>query len=237
LGGRPITESYAAAGVNIDVAAKAKELIGKHARSTLRPEVLSGVGFFGGLFEFKGFKQPVLVSSVDGVGTKLKIASACAKHDTIGVDLVHHCVNDILTCGAEPLFFLDYIAMGKLVPQQVEAMAKGKQAAESVDRFLKGEHLRYGREYAGPYETDFFIDTGRGAPDGRAKIPQYMFTGKGDFQEIEKGFDTQTARKEAKRCYSCGEPFGKYRTCWFCLPCEVECPHDALWVEIPYLLR
>jgi len=86
---------------------------------------LSGIGFFGGLFEFKGFKQPVLVSSADGVGTKLKIASALAKHDTIGIDLVNHCVNDILTCGAEPLFFLDYIAMGKLVPEQVEAIVQG----------------------------------------------------------------------------------------------------------------
>ncbi len=121
----PIKETYAAAGVDIDVAAKVKELIGKHARTTLRPEVLGGIGFFGGLFEVKGYQQPVLVSSVDGVGTKLKIASALAKHDTIGTDIVNHCVNDILTCGAEPLFFLDYIAMGKLVPGQVEAIAQG----------------------------------------------------------------------------------------------------------------
>jgi len=90
---------------------------------------LSGVGFFGGLFEFKGYHHPVLVSSVDGVGTKLKIASALAKHNTIGIDLVNHCVNDILTCGAEPLFFLDYIAMGKLVPEQVEAIAEGLAGA------------------------------------------------------------------------------------------------------------
>jgi len=96
-------------------------LIKKHAQTTLRPEVLSGVGFFGGLFELKGLNQPVLVSSVDGVGTKLKIATALAKHDTIGIDIVNHCVNDIFTCGAEPLFFLDYIAMGKLVPEQVAA--------------------------------------------------------------------------------------------------------------------
>ena len=86
---------------------------------------MSGFGFFGGLFEFKGYQQPVLVSSVDGVGTKLKIASALNKHDTIGIDLVNHCVNDILTCGAAPLFFLDYIAMGKLVPEQVAAIAQG----------------------------------------------------------------------------------------------------------------
>jgi len=125
MGSKTVKQTYAAAGVNIDIAAKAKELIGKQAQTTYRPEVLSGVGFFGGLFEFKGYEQPVLVSSVDGVGTKLKIASVLNKHDTIGIDLVNHCVNDILTCGAEPLFFLDYIAMGKLVPEQVAAIAQG----------------------------------------------------------------------------------------------------------------
>ena len=125
----PIKETYAASGVNIEIAARAKELIAKHAHSTLRPEVLSGVGFFGGLFEFKGYHQPVLVSSVDGVGTKLKIASALARHDSVGIDIVNHCVNDILTCGAEPLFFLDYIAAGKLMPEQVEAIARGLASA------------------------------------------------------------------------------------------------------------
>jgi len=100
---------------------------------------LSGVGFFGGLFELKGYQQPVLVSSADGVGTKLKIATTLAKHDTIGIDLVNHCVNDILTCGAEPLFFLDYIAMGKLVPEQVEAIARGlAQACREVGCSLIG---------------------------------------------------------------------------------------------------
>jgi phosphoribosylformylglycinamidine cyclo-ligase len=124
-GGTPIKQTYARAGVNIEVADKTKKLIAKYARSTYSPEVLSGVGFFGGLFEFRGYKKPVLVSSVDGVGTKLKIASALAKHDTIGIDIVNHCVNDILTCGAKPLFFLDYIAMGRLVPEQAEAIARG----------------------------------------------------------------------------------------------------------------
>ncbi|MEE8204934.1 MAG: AIR synthase related protein, partial [Dehalococcoidales bacterium] len=91
--------------------------------------MLAGPGFFGSLFELKGFKQPVLVSSVDGVGTKLKIATALARHDSIGVDLVNHCVNDILTCGAEPLFFLDYIAMGRLNPRQVAEIVKGLSRA------------------------------------------------------------------------------------------------------------
>ena len=135
----PINETYAKAGVNIDIAAKAKELIGKHARTTLRPEVLSGVGFFGGLFEFKGYEESVLVSSTDSVGTKLKIACALAKHDTVGIDIVNHCVNDILTCGAEPLFFLDYIGIGKLVPEKVEAIVQGlAQACRGVGCALIG---------------------------------------------------------------------------------------------------
>jgi phosphoribosylformylglycinamidine cyclo-ligase len=117
--------TYAAAGVNIDLAREVKKRIADLAQSTYGPEVLSGVGFFGGMYDFKGFKQPVLVSHVDGVGTKIKIALAMGKHDTIGMDIVNHCVNDIFTCGATPLFFLDYIAMGKLVPERVEAIVQG----------------------------------------------------------------------------------------------------------------
>ena len=119
----------------------------------------------------------------------------------------------------------------------IGAMARGRQAAESVHRFLQGEHLTYGRAYPGPVETHFDIDTRRGSSDSRAKIPSKPFSGQGDFGEIETSFDTDTARREALRCHSCGQPFGKYRTCWFCLPCEVECPHEAMNVEIPYLLR
>jgi phosphoribosylformylglycinamidine cyclo-ligase len=100
---------------------------------------MGDIGFFGGLFELKGYRQPVLVSSVDGVGTKLKIASALGKHDTIGADLVNHCVNDIFTGGAEPLFFLDYIAMGRLVPEQVASIAQGlAQACREVGCALIG---------------------------------------------------------------------------------------------------
>ncbi len=90
---------------------------------------MAGPGLFGGMFEFKGYINPVLVSSVDGVGTKLKIAASMDKHETVGQDLVNHCVNDILTCGAEPLFLLDYIAMGKLSPDKVEAVVKGLSIA------------------------------------------------------------------------------------------------------------
>ena len=139
MGSKTVRHTYAAAGVDIDAAARAKALIGKQAKTTHRPEVLSGIGFFGGLFELKGYEQPVLVSSVDGVGTKLKIAAAMGKHDTIGIDLVNHCVNDILTSGAEPLFFLDYIAMGKLALEQVAAIATGlAQACREVGCALIG---------------------------------------------------------------------------------------------------
>ena len=91
--------------------------------------MLAGPGLFGGLFELKGFKRPVLVSSVDGVGTKIKIAEALDRYDTVGIDIVNHCINDIFTCGATPLFFLDYIAMGKLVPERVATIVKGLSAA------------------------------------------------------------------------------------------------------------
>ena len=139
LPAEPVKQTYAQAGVNIDIAAKAKELIKRHARSTYGPQVLSGVGFFGGLFEFKGYHQPVLVSSVDGVGTKLKIASVLGRHKGVGIDIVNHCVNDILTCGAEPIFFLDYIGMGKMVPEKVEAIAQGlAQACREVGCALIG---------------------------------------------------------------------------------------------------
>ena len=132
-------DAYARAGVDIKAADKAKELIKRLARSTSRPEVLTDIGLFGGMFQLKGYTEPVLVSSVDGVGTKLKIASFLNKHDTIGIDLVNHCVNDILTCGASPLFFLDYIAMGKLLPERVESIVSGiAQACKNTGCALVG---------------------------------------------------------------------------------------------------
>ena len=82
--------------------------------------MLSGVGFFGGMYEFQGYKEPVLISSIDQVGTKTKISFAMGKYDTVGIDIVSHCVNDIFTCGAKPLFFLDYIGLAKMVPDKVE---------------------------------------------------------------------------------------------------------------------
>jgi phosphoribosylformylglycinamidine cyclo-ligase len=117
--------TYAAAGVNIEAGLALKKNIAKIARPTFGPEVLRGIGFFGGLFEFQGYRQPVLVSHTDGVGTKMKIAIALDKHDTIGLDIVNHLVNDIFVGGAKPLFFQDYIAMGKLNPSRVEAIISG----------------------------------------------------------------------------------------------------------------
>jgi phosphoribosylformylglycinamidine cyclo-ligase len=122
---------YADAGVNIAVADDAKQRIRHHASRTFTPGVLSGIGGFGGLFALDGkkWKEPVLVSSADGVGTKLKIAMALGVHATVGGDLVNHCINDILVQGAEPLFFLDYLAMGKLEPDVVEQLVEGMSLA------------------------------------------------------------------------------------------------------------
>lgn len=119
----------------------------------------------------------------------------------------------------------------------VDAMASGRRAAESIHRFVCGEDMRYGRAYRGPVETEFEIDTGGFIDTTRADVPRRSCTDAPDFGEIEGALSTEAARREAARCFSCGRPFGKYRNCWFCLPCEIECPHEALHVEIPYLLR
>jgi phosphoribosylformylglycinamidine cyclo-ligase len=145
-------DAYTRAGVDIKAADKAKELIKRLARSTSRPEVLTDIGLFGGMFQLKGYTEPVLVSSVDGVGTKLKIASFLNKHNTVGTDLVNHCVNDILTCGASPLFFLDYIAMGKLLPEKVESIVSGiAQACKNAGCALIGGETA---EMPGMYQGD-----------------------------------------------------------------------------------
>ena len=131
-------KAYALAGVDIHLADKVKKIIARQARTTFRREVI-GSEFFGSMFQLQGYREPVLVSSTDGVGTKLKIASLLGKNDTVGMDIVNHCVNDILCCGAEPLFFLDYIAMGKLVPEQIEAIISGiVQACREVGCSLIG---------------------------------------------------------------------------------------------------
>ena len=121
------SDVYAAAGVDITAGYKAVELMKKHIASTVTPGVCSDVGGFGGLFEpdLTGIRRPVLVSGTDGVGTKLKLAFLLDKHDTVGIDCVAMCVNDIICCGARPLFFLDYIACGKNVPEKIAAVVAG----------------------------------------------------------------------------------------------------------------
>ena len=121
------SESYAAAGVDITAGYRAVELMKAHIAKTATPGVCSDLGGFGGLFELDltGIKKPVLVSGTDGVGTKLKLAFLADRHDTVGIDCVAMCVNDIICCGAKPLFFLDYIACGKNIPERIADIVKG----------------------------------------------------------------------------------------------------------------
>ena len=119
---------YKKAGVDIEAGYKAVELMGKYVKETTRPEVLGGIGGFSGAFSmtaFKGMEEPTLLSGTDGVGTKLKLAFLMDKHDTVGIDCVAMCVNDVACAGGEPLFFLDYIACGKNVPEKIAQIVKG----------------------------------------------------------------------------------------------------------------
>ncbi len=151
-------KAYAAAGVDIDLGNKVKSTLPALLASTHRREVMGKVGGFGGLFalDTKKFKQPVLVSSVDGVGTKLKIAFAMDRHDTIGEDLVNHCVNDIAVLGAEPLFFLDYLGTGKLEPHVFTEIIKGfaRGCAKNNCALIGGETAQMPGFYqAGEYDV------------------------------------------------------------------------------------
>lgn len=122
-----MANAYEQAGVNIEAGYEAVSRMKKHIKKTMRPGVLGGIGGFGGMFDLSslGLKEPVLVSGTDGVGTKLMLAFMMDKHDTIGIDAVAMCVNDIVVQGAEPIYFLDYIACGKQVPEKIEAIVKG----------------------------------------------------------------------------------------------------------------
>ena len=121
------SQAYAAAGVDIEAGYKGVQLMKRHVERTSIPGVVSGIGGFGGLFapDISGMKEPVLVSGTDGVGTKIRVAQLMDRHDTIGVDCVAMCVNDIICCGAKPLFFLDYIAIGKNDPEKVASIVSG----------------------------------------------------------------------------------------------------------------
>ena len=151
-------KAYARAGVDIDLGNKVKATLPRLLAATHRPEVLGEVGGFGGLFalDVRKYRQPVLVSSVDGVGTKLKLAFALDRHDTIGQDLVNHCVNDIAVLGAEPLFFLDYLGTGKLQPHVFTEIIQGfaKACAENRCALIGGETAQMPGFYqAGEYDV------------------------------------------------------------------------------------
>lgn len=122
-----MSEAYKQAGVDIEAGNEAVERMKKHVKRTFRPEVLTDLGGFGALFRMdtSKYEKPILVSGTDGVGTKLKLAFAMDKHDTIGIDAVAMCVNDVVVQGAEPLFFLDYLACDKVIPEKIEAIVKG----------------------------------------------------------------------------------------------------------------
>ena len=152
------SKAYARAGVDIDLGNKVKSALPRLLAATHRPGVLGKVGGFGGLFalDVSKYRQPVLVSSVDGVGTKLKLAFALDRHDTIGQDLVNHCVNDITVLGAEPLFFLDYLGTGKLEPRVFREIIKGfaKACAENRCALIGGETAQMPGFYrAGEYDV------------------------------------------------------------------------------------
>jgi phosphoribosylformylglycinamidine cyclo-ligase len=153
---------YADAGVDISVADEAKRRIAAMAGKTARRGVLAPIGGFGALFELdrKRWRDPILVASADGVGTKLKIAFATGIHSTVGADILNHCVNDILTHGAEPLFFLDYLAMGKMDPHIVEQVIEGmsRAAKQASCSLIGGETAEMPGFYAeGEYDLAGFI--------------------------------------------------------------------------------
>lgn len=171
--------TYADAGVDIEAGNEAVRLMRSAVRSTFRPEVLADIGSFGGFFALNTakYREPVLVSGTDGVGTKLRVAMLTGRHDTIGIDAVAMCVNDILVQGAEPLFFLDYLAVGRLIPEKVAAIVSG--VAEGCRRagcsLIGGETAEMPGFY-GPEEYDIagfavgVVERGR-IIDGRGIVP------------------------------------------------------------------
>ncbi len=202
------SDSYAAAGVDITAGYKAVELMKKHIAKTVTPGVCSAVGGFGGLFELDltGMTRPVLVSGTDGVGTKLKLAFLMDKHDTVGIDCVAMCVNDVICVGAKPLFFLDYIACGKNVPERIADIVKGvcEGCVQSGAALIGGETA----EMPGFYPVDEYDLAGycTGVVD-KDKIIDNSAMGEGDviialpssgvhsngFSLVRKVFDVENA--------------------------------------------
>src|SRR5882724_12625263 len=176
---------YKSAGVDIDAGNETVRRIKSLARSTFTPGVLSDIGSFGGLFRLdrERYQDPVLVSSADGVGTKLKVAFLTGRHDTVGADLVNHCVNDILVQGAQPLFFLDYLATGRLSPDVAERVVAGvaRGCRENGCALIGGETAEMPGFYAdGEYDIAGFIVGVVDRPnliDGRTIAPGDVLVG------------------------------------------------------------
>ena len=218
------SESYAAAGVDITAGYKAVELMKSHVARTLTPGVIGDVGGFGGLFapDVSGMAEPVLVSGTDGVGTKLKLAFLLDRHDTVGIDCVAMCVNDIVCCGARPLFFLDYIACGKNVPERIAAVVSGvaEGCVQAQAALIGGETA----EMPGFYPQDEYDLAGFavGIVD-KAKILDNSAVKEGDavialpssgphsngFSLIRKALDVENADLRAPRDELGGESLGE----------------------------
>ena len=206
------SQAYAAAGVDITAGYKAVELMKAHIARTVTKGVASGIGGFGGLFELdlEGMKHPVLVSGTDGGGTKLKIAFLMAKHDTVGIDCVAMCVNDVLCCGAKPLFFLDYIACGKNVPERIAELVKGvaEGCVQSEAALIGGETAEMPGFYpadeydlagfcVGVVDKEEIIDNGLTKPgDVVIALPSSGVHSNG-FSLVRKVFDVENADLKA----------------------------------------
>ncbi|MBQ7603803.1 MAG: phosphoribosylformylglycinamidine cyclo-ligase [Clostridia bacterium] len=202
------SEAYASAGVDITAGYRSVELMKQHIRRTETPGVASGIGGFGGLFEpdLTGMNRPVLVSGTDGVGTKLKIAFLMDRHDTVGIDCVAMCVNDVICCGARPLFFLDYIACGKNEPEKIAGIVKGvcDGCVESGAALIGGETAEMPGFYppdeydlagycTGIVDRDKIIDNGRMRPgDVIIALPSSGVHSNG-FSLVRKVFDVEHA--------------------------------------------
>ena len=200
--------SYAAAGVDIEAGYQGVRLMKPHVDRTMIPGVVSGIGGFGGLFapDLTGMTEPVLVSGTDGVGTKLRLAMLLDKHDTIGIDCVAMCVNDVICCGAKPLFFLDYIAIGKNVPEKVATIVSGvaEGCVQAGCALIGGETAEHpGMMAADDYDLAGFtvgivdkpkvIDSSRMAPgDVVLALPSSGFHSNG-YSLVRKVFDVENA--------------------------------------------
>ena len=205
---RSFSDSYREAGVNIEAGYEGVKLMRRHVARTMIPGVVSDIGGFGGLFapDIKGMAEPVLVSGTDGVGTKIRIAQLLDKHDTIGIDCVAMCVNDIICCGAKPLFFLDYIAIGKNEPEKVASIVSGvaEGCVQSGCALIGGETAEHpGMMAAGDYDLAGFsvgivdkpkvIDNSRMAPgDVILALPSSGIHSNG-FSLVRKVFDVEYA--------------------------------------------